>query len=154
MLPPLRERREEIPSLIRFFLDLYNFRYGRSYPGISEESEGIFLIYDWPGNIRQLQTAIERIVALSDEAPVVQEMLEKQGSSSESTRPIFPSPKQPKPLRGNLKDIGRGAAKEAEKAVIGKMLEQTRWNRRKAAELLQISYRAMLYKIREYRLDQ
>jgi len=153
-VPPLRERKEEIPSLTRYFLDLYNCHYGRSHPGISKETKGVFLSYDWPGNIRQLQNAVKRIVVFNDEALVVREVLEKQPATSDTAAPV---PHLSEPLEqsgGNLKHVGRRAAKDAERVTIQKMLEQTRWNRREAAELLQISYKALLYKIKEYGLDQ
>jgi two-component system response regulator AtoC len=155
MVPPLRERQEEILSLARCFLDLYNGRYGRSYPGFSEETEKAFLSYHWPGNMTELRNAVKQIVVLNDEAPVVRAIVDRDAGSG-LAMPI--TPRAPslgfEPREETLKAVGRHAAREAERAVIRQMLEETRWNRRKAAELLQISYKALLYKIREYELDQ
>jgi len=149
-LPPLRERKEEIRSLVRYFVKLYNFRYGRSYPGLSEQTHALFLRYDWPGNIRELRDIIKRIVVSEDEEAVVREMT--MGGADFAAPPFR--------LRafcngaGSLREIGRRAAKEAEKGIILDMLERTHWNRRRTAALLQISYKALLYKIREYGLDR
>jgi DNA-binding NtrC family response regulator len=152
-LPPLRERKEEISSLIRYFLNLYSVRFGRRYPRLSQETEKVFSSYDWPGNIRQLQNTIKRIVILKEEEPVVREILGQMGEAVDSPA-LASSPSQlPEEEGGNLKEVGRRAAKRVEKDIIGKMLAETRWNRRKTAELLQISYKALLYKIKEYSLD-
>jgi two-component system response regulator AtoC len=152
-VPPLRERKEEIPSLSQYFLSLYNTRYGRSYPKLSLETEEVFLNHDWPENVRQLERIIKRIVVLGDEKPVIRELIGEQGRTTESAAYADPIETSPEREEG-LKDVGRRAAKEAEKAAIKMMLGQTRWNRRRTAELLQISYKALLYKIREYGLDQ
>jgi two-component system response regulator AtoC len=153
-LPPLRERKEEIPLLVQHFLDLYSYRYGRPRQGISKKTERALLNYDWPENIRQLRNTVKRIVVSNDETLVVREILDKEQAPSDIAAPTD-DPSKPSPhLRGNLKDVGRRAAKDAERVTIQRMLEQTRWNRREASELLQISYKALLYKIKEYGLDQ
>ncbi|MBW2123981.1 MAG: sigma-54-dependent Fis family transcriptional regulator, partial [Deltaproteobacteria bacterium] len=149
-LPPLRERKDEIDSLARYFVKLFNFRYGRSYPGLSEETQAVFLKYDWPGNITELQDIIRRIVVSEDEKAVVREMVGGRGPSGDSPLQFRVSHEGVTSLR----EIGRRAAKEAEKGIILDMLERTHWNRRKTAALLQISYKALLYKIREYDLDR
>lgn len=154
LLPPLRERKEEIPSLMQHFLDLYNFRYGRSYPSISKDSEEIFLNYDWPGNIHELQNAIKQIVVLGDERTVVRDIKERLLTQMNSNTQVTPLPMPAEESTANLKEVGRRAAKKAERVVIQRVLKQTRWNRRAAATLLQISYKALLYKIKEYSLDQ
>lgn len=153
-LPPLRERKEEIPSLMQHFLDLYNFRCGRSYSSFSKVTEDVFLEYDWPGNVSELQNAIKRIVLLDDEEQVVRQIQERQGNTLDGIAPISPLSVALEEGGGNLKDVGRRAAKDAERVTIEKMLKQTRWNRRETAKLLQISYKALLYKIKEYGLDR
>ena len=154
LVPPLRDRKEEIPSLTRYFLHVYNARYGKSYPDFSRKTFDAFLSYDWPENVRELQHAVRRIVVLNDEAAVVGEIIGRHqvllGTAAQPAPPL----QTLEPGPGNLRDVGRRAAKEAERVVIQRMLEQTRWNRRQAAELLQISYKALLYKIKEYGLDQ
>lgn len=153
-LPPLRERKEEIGSLVHYFLNLYSFRYGRSYPGLSKKTEKVFMNHDWPGNIRELRDTIKRIVILQDEEPVVRDIVEQKGATVGLLAPLSPRPQPPEEKRGSLKDVGKRAAKEAERGIIQNMLEQTQWNRRETAGLLQISYKALLYKIKEYGLDQ
>lgn len=153
-LPPLRERKEEIPSLIQYFLSLHNLRYGKAYPGLSRKTNKIFMSYDWPGNVRQLQNTIKKIVVLEDEEPVVREIVERPRATVDSGAAVSPPSQLLEEGAGNLKDVGRRAAKKAERAIIQTMLTQTRWNRRKTSKLLQISYKALLYKIREYGLDQ
>jgi len=155
MLPPLRERREEISSLACCFLHLYNGRYGRSYPGFSKETEKVFLSYDWPGNVTELQNAVKQVVVLNDETQVVRAMVERPAGSV-TAMPTAPRPPTPEPETGEatLRAVGRKAAREAERVVIQKVLDETRWNRRTAARRLQISYKALLYKIREYGLDR
>jgi DNA-binding NtrC family response regulator len=153
-LLPLRDRKEEIPLLIQHFLNFYNTRYGRSYPGISKETEGWLMGYDWPGNVRQLENTIKRIVVSNDESWVVQELLAGQGGPGKSMPSGAPF-LQPLIEEGDdLKEVGRRAARKAEKEAIRQVLQETRWNRREASELLRISYKALLYKIKEYALDQ
>ena len=152
-VPPLRKRKEEIPSLTEHFLNRYHHRYGRSYPRLSEKTEEVFLNYDWPGNTRQLKDAIKRMVVLKDEEAVVREILGQETARVGTVTPASSS--QPLEQRiGNLKDVGRRAAKEAERVIIQETLDHTRWNRRETADILQISYKALLYKIKEYGLDQ
>jgi len=153
VVPPLRERKEEIPSVAACFFDRYNARYGRSYPGFSEETEKVFLGYHWPGNVTELQRAVKQIVVSQNEAAVVREIAE-QGAPPTGTVEVGRDRPSPEPGGATLRAVGRKAAREAERAVIQKMLGETRWNRRKAAGRLQISYKALLYKIREYGLDQ
>ena len=142
--------------------------------------------YEWPGNVRQLENMIKRMVVLGSEAPILTEL--QQPSSLFPVRSQLPRPlrrrvrpfHRPRPLRwprpllhraavepvagppptataaGNvsLKDIARTAAREAERELILRMLTRTRWNRKEAAEILGISYKALLYKIKENGLDK
>ncbi len=101
-----------------------------------------------------MQNAIKRIVLLDDEEQVVRQIQERQGNTLDGIAPISPLSVALEEGGGNLKDVGRRAAKDAERVTIEKMLKQTRWNRRETAKLLQISYKALLYKIKEYGLDR
>jgi two-component system response regulator AtoC len=174
-LPPLRDRREEIPILTQHFLDKYSAQYNKPLTAISGELSNQFLNYDWPGNVRQLENLIKRIVVLGTEAGISRELL--QPVVNLSPRPLSPPPiavpappvPPPTPARVNsraepvaaaagavsvsLKDIARSAAREAERELILRMLTRTRWNRKEAAEHLGISYKALLYKIKENGLD-
>ncbi len=149
-VPPLRERREEIPLLIEYLLEKNGQKYGESVPGLSQETTDLLINYPWPGNVRELENMIKRFVVLGTE-----EVIERELSSSFSVvSPLeVKSEKAEGPKPVSLKEISRKAALEAEAEVILKTLEQTRWNRKKAAKLLGISYKALLYKIKESGLD-
>jgi len=148
-IPPLRERREEIAILADHFLKKFNAQYGRAVD-VPAETVRAFLEYEWPGNIRELENAVKRVVVLGSARPV---HLEITGNLSRSARPmprpgtaaleVRPSPDTPI----SLKDIARQAAREAERVAIKEVLDRVHWNRAKAARLLQISYKALLYKI-------
>jgi two-component system response regulator AtoC len=189
-LPPLRDRREEIPILTQHFLNKYSAQYNKPLTSISGELSNQFLNYDWPGNVRQLENLIKRMVVLGTEAGISRELL--QPVVTVSPRPLSPAPvavpldsargtlcdsrrapaapelpSTPAPVASyaepaaagagavsvSLKDIARSAAREAERELILRMLTRTRWNRKEAAEHLGISYKALLYKIKENGLD-
>ena len=195
-IPPLRERREEIPMLTDYFVKKYSVQYNKPAPGVSQELAPLFLEYEWPGNVRQLENMIKRMVVLGSEAPIVQELQQPASplhhwshtTSSTAPRPTAPplQPAMPPPAAAaapvavaaapaalgidsvaamaapagagaanvSLKDIARTAARGAERELILRMLTRTRWNRKEAAENLGISYKALLYKIKENGLDK
>ncbi|HXU89425.1 MAG TPA: sigma-54 dependent transcriptional regulator [Methylomirabilota bacterium] len=145
-IPPLRERREEIPVLIDHFLKTANAAYRRSVE-IAPSARRLLLEYSWPGNIRQLENVIKRVVVLGNAAGVYEELA---AASKAATSATMPAPAAPVvDLAGplDLKSIARRAARDAERIAIADMLQRTRWNRAKAARLLGISYKALLYKI-------
>jgi two-component system, NtrC family, response regulator AtoC len=180
-LPPLRERREEIPILAEYFLKKYSVQYNKPHSEITPETMRLFMEHDWPGNIRELENLIKRAVVLGTESTIKKEIsqsLAKVQSFAASHAPVIahPSALRPHSVRpaepparptpaalaiaaaeaGNysLKDISREAARQAERELILKMLQQTRWNRKETAEILGISYKALLYKIKENGLDK
>jgi two-component system, NtrC family, response regulator AtoC len=174
-LPPLRERREEIPLLIDHFLKKYSVQYNKPALEIGTETRRLLMEHDWPGNIRELENLVKRAVVLGAEAPIRKELTQSLALAMQraSTAPTRPAPAAPQPAAppppqsptamaaaaaeaGNysLKDISRSAAREAERELILKMLQQTRWNRKETAEILGISYKALLYKIKENGLDK
>ena len=211
-LPPLRERREEVPILTDYFLKKYSVQYNKPLTTISPALAQLFLEFDWPGNVRQLENLIKRMVVLGTEAPITKELQQPPAPlpfhsfaalSSSAPRPVGASPQPvppppavaPAPMvpvamtamaaapgmsgtgaiptqapvaaavnsaataaiaSGNysLKDIARTAARQAERELILRMLTRTRWNRKEAAEILGISYKALLYKIKENGLDK
>jgi DNA-binding NtrC family response regulator len=138
----------------------------------------LFMDYDWPGNVRELENLIKRAVVLGTEAPIGKEIghrismaAHRVASAAAATAGVAPAatvaspaaaPATPAAMAaaaaeaGNysLKDISRTAAREAERELILKMLQQTRWNRKETAEILGISYKALLYKIKENGLDK
>jgi len=213
-LPPLRERREEIPLLVDHFLKKYSVQYNKPVGSISRDLRGQLEAYDWPGNVRQLENMMKRMVVLGMEAPIMRELQQPSArpllripfstAPSRSAQP--PQPELPPPTAAvssagtngsdraasaaglappngrhasngspnggpasaadhdktaaaaaanvSLKEIARTAARQAERDLILRMLTRTRWNRKEAAEILGISYKALLYKIKENGLDK
>jgi two-component system response regulator AtoC len=147
-IPPLRERRDEITPLVDFFLRKFNAQYARTVE-IPPDTMRAFIDYHWPGNIRELENAVKRVVVLGTARPVHIEIV---GNLNRGTRPpgagapsLAASVSVDAPI--SLKDIARQAAREAERVAIKEVLDRVHWNRAKAARLLQISYKALLYKI-------
>ena len=149
-VPPLRERREEIPLLSQYLFEKYTEKYGKSALPLSRETSDLLLVYDWPGNVRELENMIKRTVVLGSEEVIKRELSLRPPAPQAATAKAEPV-EQPKPI--SLKEISRKAALEAEREVIAKTLEKTHWNRKMAARLLDISYKALLYKIKECGLD-
>jgi two-component system response regulator AtoC len=145
-IPPLRERREEIPVLIDHFLRKFNTQYGRTVD-IPGDTTRVFVEYHWPGNIRELENAVKRIVVLGNARPVHQEIVSNlaRGLRTPTTAPLGGNG-NPETMV-SLKEIARQAARDAERVAIKEVLDRVHWNRAKAARLLQISYKALLYKI-------
>jgi two-component system response regulator AtoC len=138
-LPPLRQRREDIPVLMEHFLRKYGQDFQRPVPVLSPETRRLFEEYSWPGNVRELENAAKAIVALGDETVAM------GGLRAMLLRPDLGSSGS----RVSLKQASRAASREAEKAIILRVLTRTRWNRRRAAVELQISYKALLYKLKQ-----
>ncbi|MCI0573814.1 MAG: sigma-54 dependent transcriptional regulator [Myxococcaceae bacterium] len=211
-LPPLRERREDVPALVEHFLSKYGRRYRGGLSELPLELMRAFGDYDWPGNVRELENMVRRIVVLKDPMLVLEELRHGRagvmapvslptahagdigvpvhprdpgvaasgdtavgvgvappvpvvpmgmdaGGNRVVPQPRYPSPfdaPQPPPppppspeSEMSLKDIGKRAAMLAERDAILAMLQRTAWNKRKAAGKLRISYKALLYKIKE-----
>ncbi|HEX6803398.1 MAG TPA: sigma 54-interacting transcriptional regulator [Terriglobales bacterium] len=138
-IPPLRQRKEDIPHLMQFFLAKYSEEFRRPVPALSRETQDLLNEYSWPGNIPELEAAVRAIVAVGDETVAM------GGLRAMLTRA------EPKPNgeKISLKEAARAASREAEKELILKVLTRTRWNRRRAAQELQISYKALLYKLKQ-----
>jgi two-component system, NtrC family, response regulator AtoC len=138
-LPPLRQRKEDIPSLTNFFLSKHAQDFCKPVPVLSPQTQQLFQDYSWPGNIRELEDAAKAIVVLGDESLAMgglRAMLMKSERGGNGGRV-------------SLKQAARAASRAAEKELILKVLTRTRWNRRRAAEELQISYKALLYKLKQ-----
>jgi transcriptional regulator with GAF, ATPase, and Fis domain len=185
-LPPLRQRRDEIPLLTDHFLRQYSEHYNRPAPSLATDTLRLFAEYDWPGNVRELENLVKRMVILGSDAPIRRDVADSiagralrvsaipalQPAAATPPAPAVPLPASPPPapaapvqdtgttapppsnVSGSLKDIARHAAREAERELIFRTLQQTRWNRREAAEILGISYKALLYKIKDAELDK
>ena len=176
VVPPLRDRKDDIPLLADYFLKRYEEMYNRDQLKISPRLMEIFLQYSWPGNVRELENNIKRFVILGNEAQLIAELSRKKRDNSLGDSPIEelwegraqmarqPAPAVPTdgdgaqgvflPDKATLKEVAKIAQRKAEKELIERVLRQTRWNRRKAAQVLDISYKALLYKIKECGLNQ
>lgn len=146
-LPPLRERLDELPSLIRYFVRKGSERFGLEPMPMSLVLLTAFLDYHWPGNLRELENVINRLLVLRDERAVLAELNPEPVETG-----IAEVPSSSAVGKRNLRSIGGGTRADTEAVAIASVLEQTRWNRRVAAEHLQISYKALLYKIKQYEL--
>ena len=142
-LPPLRDRREDIPLLVAHFIDRMNARMGLSIEGMGPEAMRRLMEYDWPGNVRELENTIERAMVLTDTPQIgVEALTDRIGQAHRAPVPTAPVDE------GDL-SIKR-ASRRAEEELIRRALVRTAGNRTRAAELLEISHRALLYKIKEY----
>jgi two-component system, NtrC family, response regulator AtoC len=194
-VPALRERRDEIPTLTDFFVVRYSKKYNRPLRPISDELRQLFAEYDWPGNIRELENMVKRVVILQDEQLVVREIQRNMqraaalpvqtpmaavaaaaAAAAAAAMPSgmapadavhYPPPAAPAPAEiepdeptaqtaatadeggGSLAAVAKAAAMKAERAAIEQTLRQVHWNRRKAAQLLGVSYKTLLNKIKE-----
>ncbi len=151
-VPPLRERKEEIPILLKHFMTHMAEQYARPPLPLSPNLLQACANYSWPGNIRELNNFVKRYLVLGDENLAISELHPKSDGSGAQFDPAVPP--NPSDSAGGLKSLGRSAKDEAEAEAIRKALDETNWNRKQAAALLQISYKALLYKIKQYGLAQ
>ena len=143
-LPPLRKRASDIPQLANYFLELYNEKYNCRAERFSDELLLRMQRYHWPGNIRELENLVRRYVILGSEDAITTGMMARPTMVQDVEIPIDA------PV--SLKKITRQAVHEIERKLILRVLEANNWNRKKAARILSISYRALLYKIRDAEL--
>src|ERR1700678_2568070 len=148
-IPPLRERTAEIPLLFRHFLVKYSEKYQKAAPDPSKHLIEAALRYPWPGNLRELENFVKRYVILEDDEGSFRELLEMTGQQQRLT----PREASPVPKEMGLKALVRGLKDEAEMEAIADALEKTNWCRKDAAKMLGISYKALLYKMRQFNLD-
>jgi len=151
-IPPLRERKEEIPILLKHFMTQLSEQYARPPLPFTAELLRACLTYHWPGNLRELGNFVKRYLVLGDEKLAINELQPRTDGSGAQFDPV--SPRNGSEPAGGLKSVARSAKDEAEAEAIAKALDETNWNRKQAAALLQISYKALLYKIRQYGLAQ
>lgn len=149
-LPPLRERRESIPALLRHFMMLFSARFGREPLPLSPRLMSAAVNHSWPGNLRELENFVKRYLIIGDEG----QMLSDLGGEGEGKPAATPAPAPARPQSNDLKSLVRDLKSDAEMEAIGRVLEQTKWNRKEAARQLNISYKALLYKIRKYELEK
>jgi len=140
-LPPLRERAADIPELVAYFLEYHNRKYNCRAKMLSGEMMTVLRKYHWPGNIRELENLVKRYVILGNEEVISADLAPRS--------PDFFSAEIPIDGQISLKKLTRQAVRELERKVILKVLQNHHWNRKRAAKALSISYRALLYKIRD-----
>ena len=159
LIPPLRDRIDAVPLLVDHFLQMYNERYKKNLEKLSAETMKLLMGYHWPGNVRELENMIKRMVVLGSEQTVIQELSQSKPAG------LIEADQEELDLAAlgadfsngqelDLKAISKRASQIAEKKVIERVLGQTRWNRKEAAERLKISYKALLYKMKENGLSE
>jgi two-component system response regulator AtoC len=141
-IPPLRERREDIPFFSSRFVAKYRDKYKSTVQALPEELVESFMRLDWPGNVRQLENTVKRYLILPND----------EITPSETLIPTAPENRVVTPQPLFLKEVGAHAAERAERELVLKTLEQTRWNRKEAARLLNVSYKALRNKLKKWNL--
>ncbi len=151
-IPPLRERKEEIPIFVEYLLDKFSKKYEKKVTPLSEKMMKALLRHRWLGNVRELENVIQRFVVLGNEEAIIEELTPpiQEDSAPEKNGKIVAAKK----AWPSLREVHQEALKKAECETILKALEMTNWNRKKAADILSISYKALLYKIKETGLDK
>ena len=154
-IPPLRERREEVPLLVETFLSRYASLYERPRAGLSQRLIEALNAYDFPGNVRELENMIKRVVVLENEESILSELSQPRADRSGRRAELDAMLEEMEETAGEmpLKEVGRRFALEVEREAIELMLQQTGWNRKRAASRLGISYKTLLQKIRDCEVD-
>lgn len=144
-LPALRERMEDLRLLLEHFLTRDGKANNRETPALSEEELTALAGYDWPGNVRELEHFARKISLLRDIRGAISEL---------HNTPKFAPALHTETQAVSLKAVARRASRQAEKELIREALERTHWNRKRAAQQLQISYKSLLYKIKQTGLEE
>lgn len=145
-LPPLRERREEIPVLIRYFMQRMAEKYARRPVALTDRLLSVCMQYPWPGNLRELEGFVKRFLVLGDEQAMMSEL---SGGTMSSVAPTAGGGTISTPA-GGLKKMLSSVKGEAEAKVIAAALQENQWKRKRTAAELKISYKALLYKMRQH----
>ncbi len=145
-LPPLRERREDIPMLAEFFVNKYAAEMKIKPKKISPQTMKLLEEYRWKGNVREIENTIERAMILADGDTILPEHISLMAPADKTSLDGLP-------MDGPLEETARAALRLAETLRIRKALEETRWNKTRATELLKISYKTLLTKIKEYEIE-
>jgi DNA-binding NtrC family response regulator len=146
-LPALRERKEDVPLLADYFLAKHATQLGRMHSQLSSRALDAFMDYSWPGNVRELENVVKRIVALNDEEMALSELIRKRNPTVAVVEVAADARTR------SLKIASKAASREAERGLILKALGHTRWNRKRAAQELQISYKSLLYKLKQIGME-
>lgn len=153
MMPPLRERRDDLGPLREHFLNKYAALFGRTPPVLSPELCRLMSLYDWPGNVRELENLIKGVVALGSEEEALRDLARKVKENRVLRRSMNEGPNAvdlfDEVRRTSFKHVMQRVVEDVERQAIGEALKQTRWNRRKAAKLLGVSSRTLYTKLRD-----
>jgi two-component system response regulator AtoC len=154
-IPPLRDRREEVPLLVEMFLARYSALYERAHHGLTQNLIAAMNEYNFPGNVRELENMIKRIVVLESEDSVLIDLRRPRESRSQRRDVLDAMLCEMEETAGELplREVGRKFAMEIERDAIEHMLRLTGWNRKRAAARLGISYKTLLQKIRDCQVD-
>jgi len=144
-LPPLRDRKEDIHVFMEHFLAKHSAELGRETVVLGEKEKQFLITHEWPGNVRELGNLARRIALLGDSRKVIEEL---------DATPKQEAGRREEPQSSSLKVAARTASRRAERDLIAKALERTHWNRKRAAKELQISYKSLLYKIKQTGLEE
>lgn len=139
-LPALRERIEDIPALTEYFLSRHAEKFKKKAPALNQETLEVLLSYHWPGNVRELENVARKVVALGDPGLAVSDL-----RVARMIRPVAMNAAK----FSSLKVAARAASRQTERELILQALERTKWNRKRAARELQISYKSLLYKLKQ-----
>ena len=168
MVPPLRDRRDELPAMVVHLLARSSARFGRPVPELPDELRALLADYDWPGNVRELENTVKRLVLLQDPELTAADLRFRvhrasfrREASERKTRATSERESSPEPPAGNpraepessLPAVAKRAVQDAERSAIARTLTRTHWNRKEAAERLGVSYKTLLTKIRDLGLD-
>ena len=154
-VPPLRERRDEIPALVEHFLERFAARYGRSTQRLSPRLWALLQRHPFPGNVRELENLVKRVVVLGSEESVLRAIVSSERSQARRQQRFRTLLREVEESAGDvpLREVGRRAALEAEREAIEQALLLTQWNRKHAARMLGVSYKTLLQKIRDCELS-
>jgi two-component system, NtrC family, response regulator AtoC len=148
-IPALRERKEDIPHLFASFVNKHSTLLSRQQPRVKNSTMDLLLQHSWPGNVRELENVARRIVVLGDDELAIHDL-----ALSANTKATVEIPSNgPQSTIPSLKQTARDASRKAERQLILQSLERTHWNRKRTARELQISYKALLYKLKQLDLN-
>lgn len=147
VIPPLRERKDDIPLLVEYFINKYCIELKTTLKNISDDVLDLLVDYPWKGNARELENCIERAIILCDDDIITTEhiSLDRQVSLESSLKKL--------PVDGTLEDVAKEATRIVETERIIRALKETKGNKSRAAELLQVSYKTLLTKVKDYRIE-
>jgi two-component system, NtrC family, response regulator AtoC len=148
-IPALRQRKEDIPFLFAAFINKHSNLLGRQQPRIKDSTMALLLEHSWPGNVRELENVARKVVVLGNDELAISDLAVNAGEKPSANAHSNGANTKAR----SLKQAARQASREAERHLILESLERTHWNRKQSARELQISYKALLYKLKQLELE-